>query len=65
VQKKDNLSAMDDYILTMLNRWLHGSCDGIYTEDDAEMASDFGYHCLLCRPITGVEGELEFRPPQM
>jgi len=35
-------------------RWLHASCDGISNEDEAELAIDHNYHCLLCRPTTGV-----------
>ena len=34
-------------------RWLHASCDGISSEDEAEIAIDHNYHCVLCRPITG------------
>ena len=31
-------------------RWLHSHCDGMDTEQDCELAADFGYHCLMCRP---------------
>ncbi|VEN62754.1 unnamed protein product [Callosobruchus maculatus] len=31
-------------------RWLHGSCDFIKTEEDAEKCAEEGYNCLLCRP---------------
>ncbi|XP_063909689.1 histone-lysine N-methyltransferase 2C-like isoform X2 [Zophobas morio] len=31
-------------------RWLHGTCDAIKTEDDAEKCAEEGYNCLLCRP---------------
>ena len=34
-------------------RWLHGSCDGMNTEEDVERVSEVGYHCKLCRPLTG------------
>jgi len=34
-------------------RWLHALCDGIYNEDEAELAIDHNYHCVVCRPITG------------
>ena len=34
-------------------RWLHGSCDGISNEDEAELAIDHNYHCVLCRAVTG------------
>ncbi|XP_076338000.1 LOW QUALITY PROTEIN: histone-lysine N-methyltransferase 2C-like [Tachypleus tridentatus] len=32
-------------------RWLHGGCDQILSEEDAEQVSDHGYHCILCRPV--------------
>ena len=32
------------------NRWLHSRCDAMETDDDCELAADFGYTCLLCRP---------------
>ncbi|XP_050507765.1 histone-lysine N-methyltransferase 2C-like isoform X1 [Diabrotica virgifera virgifera] len=31
-------------------RWLHGSCDCIKNEDDAEKCAEDGYNCILCRP---------------
>lgn len=31
-------------------RWLHGSCDLIKTEEDAERCAEEGYCCTLCRP---------------
>lgn len=31
-------------------RWLHGSCDGIRNELDAEKCADEKYTCVLCRP---------------
>lgn len=31
-------------------RWLHGKCDKIENEDDAEKCAEEGYTCLLCRP---------------
>jgi len=34
-------------------RWLHALCDGISNEDEAELAIDHNYHCVLCRPTTG------------
>ena len=37
-------------------RWLHCECDGLNGEDEAEVAADYGYHCLFCRPRTGKEG---------
>ena len=33
-------------------RWLHGSCDGLMSEEELDRAADYGYHCLFCRPIT-------------
>lgn len=35
---------------TQCDRWLHCSCDQIKNEDDAEVCSEVGYTCLLCRP---------------
>lgn len=32
------------------NRWLHGACDAVATEEDAEKCFDEGYHCMQCRP---------------
>ena len=37
-------------------RWLHGMCDKICSDEDAELAMDYGYQCLLCRPRTGALG---------
>ncbi|XP_047136295.1 uncharacterized protein LOC100209023 isoform X1 [Hydra vulgaris] len=34
------------------NRWLHGECDGLYTEEDVELACNLIYHCIRCRPKT-------------
>lgn len=34
----------------MFCRWLHGKCDRIENEDDAEKCAEEGYNCLLCRP---------------
>ncbi|KAG5897188.1 hypothetical protein JTB14_022544 [Gonioctena quinquepunctata] len=31
-------------------RWLHGHCDFIKTEEDAEKCAEDGYNCILCRP---------------
>lgn len=35
---------------TQCERWLHCSCDSIKNEDEAELCSEEGYTCLLCRP---------------
>lgn len=35
---------------TQCNRWLHGTCDSIKTETDAEKCSKEEYVCILCRP---------------
>jgi hypothetical protein len=32
------------------NRWLHGGCDLIRNETEAETCAEEGYTCLLCRP---------------
>ena len=52
----------DELIILCLHceRWLHANCDGILTEEEAERASDFGYHCCFCRPITGHAGPRMF-----
>lgn len=31
-------------------RWLHGLCDNIKNDDDAEKCAEEGYNCMLCRP---------------
>ncbi|CAH0559006.1 unnamed protein product [Brassicogethes aeneus] len=31
-------------------RWLHGTCDYIKTEEEAEKCAEEGYNCNLCRP---------------
>lgn len=41
-------------------RWIHATCDGLKNEDDVEAALDYGYHCMLCRPTTGVSGPCKF-----
>ncbi|GBO32758.1 hypothetical protein AVEN_154110-1, partial [Araneus ventricosus] len=30
--------------------WLHGMCDQIEDEDQAEKCAEYGYTCPLCRP---------------
>ncbi|KAK6183545.1 hypothetical protein SNE40_011007 [Patella caerulea] len=45
------------------DRWLHAACDGLKNEDEAELAADYGYHCLFCRPKTGQPGPLPPPPP--
>lgn len=32
------------------DRWLHGLCDSIKNDYDAERCAEEGYNCLLCRP---------------
>ncbi|XP_028966608.1 histone-lysine N-methyltransferase 2D-like [Galendromus occidentalis] len=32
------------------SRWLHGRCDEISCEEDAERCCNLGYNCPLCRP---------------
>ncbi|KAL3280233.1 hypothetical protein HHI36_017729 [Cryptolaemus montrouzieri] len=32
------------------DRWLHGLCDSVKTEEEAEKCAEDGYNCLLCRP---------------
>lgn len=36
--------------------WLHAGCDGLASEDDAELAASYTYHCILCREQTGHYG---------
>ena len=36
--------------------WLHAGCDGLASEDDAELAASYTYHCILCREKTGHYG---------
>jgi [histone H3]-lysine4 N-trimethyltransferase MLL3 len=35
---------------TQCERWLHGLCDSIRSEGDAERCAEDGYTCILCRP---------------
>ncbi|KAL5009713.1 hypothetical protein ScPMuIL_012018 [Solemya velum] len=59
-------SYMDEELIiqcVQCDRWLHAACDGLRTEDDTELAADFGYHCLYCRPKTGQPGPLPPPPP--
>lgn len=46
----------DFYVL--FSRWLHGKCDKIENEDDAEKCAEDGYSCLLCRPRGTVPAHL-------
>lgn len=32
------------------DRWLHGHCDQVFSEEDAEKCAEYGYNCLFCRP---------------
>ncbi|KAJ8260144.1 hypothetical protein GJAV_G00177570 [Gymnothorax javanicus] len=32
------------------DRWVHAVCEGLYTEDEAEQASDEGFTCTGCSP---------------
>ncbi|CAM9941807.1 unnamed protein product [Lampetra planeri] len=31
------------------DRWMHGSCEGLHSEEDVEKAADDGFDCSLCR----------------
>ncbi|KAL3211534.1 hypothetical protein MRX96_036354 [Rhipicephalus microplus] len=31
-------------------RWMHGMCDQISSEEDAERCAEYGYNCPYCRP---------------
>ncbi|KAH9514336.1 hypothetical protein Btru_028794 [Bulinus truncatus] len=62
--------CMDSYLTDQLiiqcqqcARWLHCECDGLHCEDDAELAADYGYQCIFCRPKTGKDGPLPPPPP--
>lgn len=35
---------------TQCDRWLHGACDSIRSETEAEKCADENYICILCRP---------------
>lgn len=35
---------------TQCDRWLHCGCDAIRNEEEAELCSEEGYTCILCRP---------------
>ena len=63
VRGNSNRICLDDrahcQCLLVYFRWLHTYCDSIRNEDEAEKAAEFGYHCLLCRPITGMPGPCE------
>lgn len=50
------------YGVSLCPRWLHAVCDGVNTEDEAECAVEYGYHCMLCRPLTGVQGPRKSSP---
>ena len=45
----------DDMIIQCENcqRWLHMGCEGLHGDEDADRALDSGYHCSICRPLTG------------
>ncbi|EDO37588.1 predicted protein, partial [Nematostella vectensis] len=45
---------LNDLMIQCLHcdRWLHGSCDGLMTEEEVDRAADYGYQCLYCRPKT-------------
>jgi len=46
------------YFCVSFPRWLHGKCDKIENEDDAEKCAEDGYSCLLCRPRGTVPAHL-------
>ena len=46
---------------TSCNRWCHGECDSIQTEDDAEKCFEAGYVCQLCRPDNTLPPHLAMR----
>ena len=46
---------------TACNRWCHGECDSIQTEEDAEKCFEAGYTCQLCRPDNTLPPHLAMR----
>lgn len=47
----DNYSENELVInCTKCDRWIHGLCDSIKTEQDAERCAEDNYVCILCRP---------------
>lgn len=53
-----NIIILYYYICVSFSRWLHGKCDKIENEDDAEKCAEDGYSCLLCRPRGTVPAHL-------
>lgn len=50
-------------------RWIHGACDSIKTEQDAERCAEENYVCILCRPKDSLPPHLmpqniPVKPPQ-
>ena len=43
------------------NRWCHGECDSIHTEEEAEKCFEAGYMCQLCRPDNSLPPHLAMR----
>lgn len=50
-------------ILFPIFRWLHGICDQLKTEQDAEKCAEEGYICVLCRPKDTLPPHLALPPP--
>ncbi|XP_055953683.1 histone-lysine N-methyltransferase 2C-like isoform X4 [Argiope bruennichi] len=44
-------------------RWLHGMCDQIENEEQAEKCAEYGYTCPLCRPPDELPPHLLPAPP--
>lgn len=47
---------------THCDRWLHGACDAVTTEEDAEKCFDEGYTCIQCRPRDVLPPHLKPKP---
>lgn len=47
---------------TECDRWLHGACDAVTTEEDAEKCFDEGYTCIQCRPRDVLPPHLKPKP---
>lgn len=49
------------------NRWLHGACDAVATEEDAEKCFDENYNCMQCRPRDVLPPHLKpkITPPEL
>lgn len=49
---------------TNCDRWLHGACDAVITEEDADKCFDEGYNCVQCRPRDSLPPHLKPKHPK-